>query len=69
VDLQDDFLANKNLGLYFRTDTHWNARGTEIAADRVADYLQKKGIIRSSEMASKRTSLKINPVQSSYGVQ
>lgn len=69
VDLQNVFLAHRREEPFFRTDTHWNAKGTEIAAARVTEYLQEKGIIRSSEMVSKRTSLKINPTQLSYGVQ
>jgi hypothetical protein len=48
VDLHDDFLANKHLGLFFRTDTHWNAKGTGLAASRVAKYLQEEGNFRSA---------------------
>jgi hypothetical protein len=52
VDLQEAFLENKHRGVYFRTDSHWNAVGTEIAADRVAEYLTKKGIIRRVKLAA-----------------
>ncbi|MBP7506355.1 MAG: hypothetical protein KA807_00920 [Prolixibacteraceae bacterium] len=47
VDLQKDFIANKDKGLFFHTDTHWNERGTEIAAEVVTRYLREKGLLNN----------------------
>lgn len=58
VDLQSTFLAHKREEPFFRTDTHWNARGTEIAAGYVADYLNKKGIMKKLELDARRRSCK-----------
>jgi len=69
VDLQDVFLAHRHEEPFFRTDTHWNAKGTEIAVAHVAEYLTQKGIIRTSGITAEKTAQRINPVQSLYGVQ
>ncbi len=36
VDLATPFQAEKDQGLFFRYDTHWNAKGTELAARIIA---------------------------------
>jgi hypothetical protein len=69
VDLQPTFLANKSQGLYFRTDSHLNARGTEIAADYVADYLNKKGIIKKLGLAAEEGAVRSRTAKSPHYVQ
>jgi hypothetical protein len=69
VDLQPTFLANKSQGLYFRTDTHWNARGTEIAAGYVADYLNKKGIINKLGLVAEEGAVGTRTAKSPHYVQ
>lgn len=30
---------------YFETDSHWNARGQDVAGEAVADYLAQNGFV------------------------
>lgn len=53
VDLQPSFLEHKDLGLFFKTDTHWNARGVELASDIVSDYLRHHALIATVSAVSK----------------
>ena len=39
VDLVRAFRAHRDVGLYFRFDEHWNARGQAFAAARIASAL------------------------------
>jgi len=39
VDLATPFQAHKDEGLYFPYDTHWNAKGTALAAKVMAEQL------------------------------
>lgn len=69
IDLQGTFLAHKREEPYFRTDTHWNARGTEIAAGYVADYLDKKGIIKKLGLAVEEGAVRTRTAKSPHYVQ
>jgi hypothetical protein len=42
VDLATPFQAHKGEGLFFPYDTHWNARGTNLAARILAEQLFRK---------------------------
>ena len=66
VDLQSTFLAHKLEEPFFRTDTHWNARGTEIAAGYVADYLNKKGIMKKLELSADEGQVRASTAKSTH---
>ena len=42
VDLATPFLAHKDEGLFFPYDTHWNEKGTALAAKVIAEQLFNK---------------------------
>jgi hypothetical protein len=42
LDLVEPFLENKDLGLYFKTDSHWNATGANLAARLIAGRIRHK---------------------------
>lgn len=41
INLLNVFITNKDQNLYHYYDTHWNAKGAEIAAPVITDYLVK----------------------------
>lgn len=45
INLLDVFNEQKSLGLYHNYDSHWNSRGTEVAAEEIAGYLAGKKLL------------------------
>jgi hypothetical protein len=45
LDLAGPFQENKGQGLFLPTDTHWNDKGTRIAARELAAYLRQSGLL------------------------
>lgn len=45
VDLLSLFLVHRNEELYFPTDSHWNAKGVELALSEIIPYLEKNSLI------------------------
>ncbi len=46
VDIVPAFQENKQLGLFFNSDSHWTAPGTEIAVAEVAEYLRNMSLVK-----------------------
>jgi len=52
INLMDAFSANKSMELFHKYDTHWNVRGTSIAATVIADYLANRDADRTEPRAN-----------------